>query len=232
MKKAKDGGGGNVTEIDLGEKVSESIRQEVADQVRMAGGEKRGNVTQPRPVSRLSRFSGGYRPGMYGGYRPSWADRSSLSGGGWKLGEFLKLPEQIKSAGKDLLVGGLVGTVANRVVAWVAPGLVKTDSKLATEAIGFAVGIVPYLVKQNVTTLGVALPGFFFLAGSLAEYAIGKTNLLGAKPALSGPAQMSQQAADPVIAARQKIAEVQNRIAQARKQAFSGVPRIQAQRVA
>lgn len=105
MKK-KDGGGGNVTEIDLGEKVSESIRQEVADQVRMAGGEKRGNVTSPRPVSRLSRFSGGYRPGMYGGYRPSWADRSSLSGGGWKLGEFLKLPEPIKSAGKDLLVGG------------------------------------------------------------------------------------------------------------------------------
>lgn len=231
MKKANGGGGGNVTEIDLGEKVTESIRQEVADQVRMAGHSK-GNVTSTRPVSRFSRFSGGYRPGMYGGYRPSWADRSSLSGGAWKLGEFLKLPDQIKAVGKDLLVGGLVGTVANRVVAWVAPNLVKTDSKLATEAIAFAVGIVPYLVKQNVTTLGVALPGFFFLAGALTEYAIGKTNLLGAKPALSGPTQMGAQAADPVLAARQKIAEVQNRIAQARKQAYSNIPRIQAQRVA
>jgi len=234
MKKKVEGGGGpNVTEIDLGEKIDETIREAV-EVSRMAGPSSaaRGNVTP----SGASRFAGGYRPGMYGGYRPSWSrfGGAGLGAGNWKLGEFLKLPESMKSTAKDLLVGGLVGTVANRVVTWVAPGLVKTDSKLATEAIGFAVGIVPYLVKQNPTTVGIALPGLFFLAGSLTEYAIGKTNLLGAKPSLSGsqPAMGSQQTQDPVLAARRKLAEVHNRIAAARQQAQASVPRVQAQRVA
>ncbi len=222
-----DGGGVNVTEIDLGEKVSETVREEVASQIRMAG-KGRGNVTSPHAASRFSRFSGGYPPGMYGGYRPSWA--TGLSG--WKLGDFLKLPADVKPVAKNLLVGGLVGTVANRVVVWVAPGIVKTDSKLATEAIGFAVGIVPYLVKQNTTTVGVALPGLFFLAGALAEYAIGKTNLLGAKPALSGPQLAAGAQGDPVLAARRKLQEVQARIAQARAQAQGQIPRVAAQRVA
>lgn len=230
-KKLQGNGGVNVTEIDLGEKVSETIRTEVSEQIRMAGSEKRGaNVTGS---SRVTRFSGGYRPGMYGGYRPSWANRfsSGLGSGSWKLGEILKMPESLRIAGKDLLVGGLVGTVANRVVTWVVPGLVKTTSRLATEAIGFAVGIIPYLVKQNAMTVGIALPGLFFLAGSLTDWAIGKTNLLGAKPALSG-AQPTLAGGDAVLAARQKLAEVQARIAQARQRAQYNVPRVAAQRVA
>jgi len=76
----------------------------------MAGNDKaRGaNVTSG---SRSSRFSGGYRPGMYGGYRPSWANRfsSGLGSGNWKLGDMLKLPQSLRETGKDLLVGGLVG---------------------------------------------------------------------------------------------------------------------------
>jgi hypothetical protein len=232
MKKKLQGDGDvNVTEIDLGEKIDETIRTEVADQIRMAGSEKRGaNVTGS---SRVTRFSGGYRPGMYGGYRPSWANRfsSGMGAGNWKLGEMLKLPESLRTSGKDLLVGGLVGTVANRIVCWVVPGLVKTQSKLAVEAIGFAAGLIPYLVKQNAMTVGVALPGLFFLAGALTEWGIGKTNLLGAKPALSG-SQSALAGGDAVLAARQKLAEVQARIAQARQQAQYNVPRVAAQRVA
>jgi hypothetical protein len=228
--KLQGSGGANVAEAELG-KVSETIRTEVAEQIRMAGNSKAkgANVTG---ASRLSRFSGGYRPGMYGGYRPSWANRfsSGLGSGNWKLGEILKLPANMRETGKDLLVGGLVGTVANRVVTWVVPGLVKTQSKLATEAIGFAVGLVPYLVKQNAMTVGVALPGLFFLAGALTEWGIGKTNLLGAKPALSGSQPANLGGSDAVLAARRKLAEVQARIAQARQQA--GVPRVVAQRVA
>lgn len=220
--------GVNVTE-DGGD--SAAIRTQIAEQIRMAGNDKaRGaNVTGG---SKLARVSGGYRPGMYGGYRPSWANRfsSGLGSGNWKLGEILKLPANMRETGKDLLVGGLVGTVANRVVTWVVPGLVKTQSKLATEAIGFAVGLVPYLVKQNAMTVGVALPGLFFLAGSLTEWAIGKTNLLGAKPALSGAAPANLAGGDAVLAARRKLAEVQARIAQARQAAT--VPRVAAQRVA
>lgn len=234
MKNKLQGDGGvNVTE-DRVEQSTAQIRSEVAEQIRMAGNDKaRGaNVTS---ASRSSRFSGGYRPGMYGGYRPSWANRfsSGLGAGSWKLGDMLKLPESLKVTGKDLLVGGLVGTVANRVVTWVVPGLVKTQSKLATEAIGFAVGLIPYLVKQNAMTVGVALPGLFFLAGSLTEWAIGKTNLLGAKPALSGgvPA-LAGGNTDAVLAARRKLAEVQARIAEARRGAGANVPRVVAQRVA
>ena len=227
QNKKLQGAGANVADLDLGKAATEKIRTEVADQIRMAGNDKaRGaNVTGG---SRLSRFSGGYRPGMYGGYRPSWANRfASGLGGDWKLGAMLRLPENMK--GRDLLVGGVVGTVANRVVTWVVPGLVKTQSKLATEAIGFAVGLIPYLVKQNAMTVGVALPGLFFLAGSLTEWAIGKTNLLGAKPALAGGAPaLAGGNTDAVLAARRKLAEVQARIAEARR----GVPRVVAQRVA
>lgn len=223
-------GGENVTE-DRTAPVSAQVRMEVAEQIRMAGNDKaRGaNVTTG---SKGSRFSGGYRPGMYGGYRPSWANRfsSGLGSGDWKLGAILRLPDSLKTTGKDLLVGGLVGTVANRVVAWVAPGLLKTQSKLATEAIGFAVGLIPYLVKQNAMTVGVALPGLFFLAGALTEWGIGKTNLLGAKPALAGATPALAGNGDAVLAARRKLAEVQARIAAARQSA--GVPRVVAQRVA
>lgn len=223
-------GGENVTE-DRTAPVTAQVRMEVAEQIRMAGNDKaRGaNVTS---ASKGSRFSGGYRPGMYGGYRPSWANRfsSGLGSSDWKLGAILKLPDSLKTTGKDLLVGGLVGTVANRVVAWVAPGLLKTQSKLATEAIGFAVGLIPYLVKQNAMTVGVALPGLFFLAGALTEWGIGKTNLLGAKPVLAGATPALAGNGDAVLAARRKLAEVQARIAEARRS--TGVPRVVAQRVA
>lgn len=224
-------GDANVTE-DRVAPVSAAIRTEVAEQIRMAGNDKaRGaNVTSS---SKSSRFSGGYRPGMYGGYKPSWANRfsSGLGSGDWKLGAILKLPDSLKTTGKDLLVGGLVGTVANRVVAWVAPGLLKTQSKLATEAVGFAVGLIPYLVKQNAMTVGVALPGLFFLAAAVTEWGIGKSNLLGAKPALAGVTPALAGNGDAVLAARRKLAEVQARIAEARRNT-QNVPRVVAQRVA
>ena len=224
-------GGENVTE-DRTAPVSAQVRMEVAEQIRMAGNDKARGANVTSASSKGSRFSGGYRPGMYGGYRPSWANRfsSGLGSGDWKLGAILKLPDSLKTTGKDLLVGGLVGTVANRVVTWVAPGLLKTQSKLATEAIGFAVGLIPYLVKQNAMTVGVALPGLFFLAGALTEWGIGKTNLLGAKPALAGATPALAGNGDAVLAARRKLAEVQARIAEARRSA--GVPRVVAQRVA
>lgn len=220
--------GVNVVAADLGD--AEAVRTD-ADRIQMAGPGRPAARGANVPSS-LSRFSGGYRPGMYGGYRPSWAGRfqSGLAGAD-KLGAFLKLPSSLQSSGKDLLTGAIVGTAANRVVTWVVPGLVRTQSKLATEAIGFAVGLVPYLVRQNAMTFGVALPGLVFLTGALTEWAIGRTNLLGAKPALSGagaPAALAGQ--DAVLAARRKLAEVQNRIAAARQNA--GIPRVAAQRVA
>ncbi len=209
MKKSQksDGAEGNVTTIDFGEKFDGLIRDEA---LRLAGKPGKGASKGTR--------SGGYRPGMYGGHRPGMSGYrpwhpSRMSGG--KLGALMRLPAGIRETSKDLFTGGLIGTAGNRVLAWVAPGILKTNSKLAVEAVAFGVTLIPYVVKQNVTTFGIALPGFFFFIGALADSAISATDLLGPKPALGGP-QRTQRSQQPhetaVLAARRKIQEAQNRM--------------------
>ncbi len=208
MKKSQksDSAEGNVTHIDLGEKFDSMLRDEA---LKLAG---------TKGKSAKGARSGGYRPGMYGGYRPGMSGYrpwhpSRMSGG--KLGALMRLPGGIRETSKDLFTGGLIGTAGNRVLAWVAPGILKTNSKLAVEAVAFGVTLVPYVVKQNVTTFGIALPGFFFFLGALADSAIGATDLLGAPPVLSGP-QRTQRSPQPhetaVLAARRKLAEAQQRM--------------------
>ena len=211
MKKSqkRDAAEGNVTTIDFGEKFDSLVR----DQALKLAGHGKGRSGSGKPA----RSSSGYRPGMYGGYRPGMGSYrpwhpSRMSGG--KLGALLKLPEGIREKGQELFTGGLIGTAGNRILAWVAPGILKTNSKLAVEAVSFGVTLIPYVVKQNATTFGIALPGFFFFLGALADSAIGATDLLGAKPALTGPqrqrpAHSHQEAA---LAARRKLAEAQARM--------------------
>jgi hypothetical protein len=218
MKKSQksDAAEANVTQIDLGEKMDQVIRDEAS---KLAG---RG----PGGESRTSRFSGGYRPGMYGGYRPWYAGRAQGAGlGDWKLGSLMRLPDAIRSQGKELFTGALIGVAGNRVVAWVAPAIIKSSSKLATEAVAFGVTLLPYVFKQNVTTFGIALPGLFALLSTLTEEVIGYTKLLGPKPSLSGgqAPQMQQGAhADAVLAARRKLAEAQVRMQQRPSPAVRG----------
>jgi hypothetical protein len=229
MRKSQNaslGGDGNVTTIDLGETIDRAVRTEAA---RLAGPSKSKDKEVP---SRFSRYTGGYRPGMFGGSgsRPSWYGSSYRPGmsGPWKLGDMLKLPKQLEA--KDALTGVVLGTVGNRVLSWVVPGIVKTESKIATEAIAFGVGLVPYLAKPNAMTVGIAIPGLVYLAGALTEYAIEKTQLLGAKPVLAGRIAGSPDAA---TAARRKLQEVQARINAGRH--HGGSPRVvarPAQRVA
>ncbi len=218
MKKSQqsDAAAGNVTTLDFGEKFDAVIRDEA---MKLAGRKSDGGSGSPsRPTP--SRFTpGSYRPGMYGGHRPGMGSykpwyASRMGAGDWKLGAMMRLPEGIKSASKELFTGGLIGTAGNRVLAWVAPGILKTQSKLAVEAVAFGVTLIPYVVKQNVTTFGIALPGFFFFLGALADSAIGATNLLGAKPNLSAPqGQRSQHThQEAVLAARRKLAEAQGRM--------------------
>lgn len=225
MKKPQKGDmpaeSGNVTTIDLGEKIDQVIRDEAT---KLAG----------RPEARgVSRFAGGYRPGMYGGYRPWYASR--LQGqGDWKLGTLMRLPDGIREKSKDLFAGGMIGTVGNRVIAWVAPDVLKTTNQLAVEGVAFGVTLLPYVFKQNVTTFGIALPGFFFFLGALTESLIGATKLLGPKTVLSGrPAPQAQGAhADAVMAARRKLAEAQARMQQQRQMAGSRPAAVARPRVA
>lgn len=219
----------NVTEIDLGEKIDQAIQSEA---VRMAGakGKSQGKGASPSKSSRPGAGAGApYRPGMYGGFRPSWAGRPGSQMGDSSLGAFLKMPAGLKDSVKPLLTGGLVGTAGNRVIAYVVPGLIKTDSAIATDTIAFGIGLMPFLFKKNAFTVGLALPGLFFLAGSLAMYALEKTQVLGQRPSVSGirGAQPTQALSD----ARSKLAEARNRMQAARNQgAQVRVPRVVAQR--
>ena len=207
-KVAKSGSadGANVTTLDFGEKFDELIQGEA---VRLAGRGPGKSVKSNRQ---------GYRPGMYGGkrpsmgaYRPWYASRGQGSGG--TLGNMLKLPAGIASQSKELFTGGLIGVVGNRTLAWVAPGVLKTSNKIAVEGVAFGVTLIPYLVKQNVTTFGIALPGLFAFLGALTEYAISSTGLLGAQPNLSGSQRSQRGHNDAVLAARRKLAEAQARMA-------------------
>lgn len=203
----------NVAIVDFGEKLDEIVRDAARKEVAKMEGSKKSSA---------SSSTSGYRPGMYPMYRPVLGAKE------WKLGAFLKMPEDVKRVGKGILTGGTLGAIGNRVIAWVAPGIVKTQSKLVTEAIAFGVGIIPYLAKPNSTTVGIALPGLFFLVGALTEYGLGATNLLGAKPVLaglSGAQSGGHSPQDAAVAARRKLAEVQVRMQQARAQA----PRVIAQ---
>ncbi len=219
---------GNVTTIDLGEKFDSVIRDEA---LKLAGAKGKGGSK--------TAGSKGYRPGMYGGYRPGMAGYkpwhpSRMSGG--KLGALMRLPGGIRETSKDLFTGGLIGTVGNRTIAWVAPGILRTNSALAVDGVAFGVTLLPYIFKQNVTTFGIALPGFFFFLGSVADYAIGATGLLGSKPSLSGPQPRQQQRQpshrDAVLAARRKLAEAQQRMQRPVQMQQPAAPRVVAQRVA
>lgn len=217
MKKSQqsDSAEGNVTVLDFGEKFDSVVRDEA---LKLAGRKSGGSGTQ---AARTSRFTPGtYRPGMYGGHRPGMGSYkpwyANRMAGDWKLGSLMRLPDGVREKSKELFTGGLIGTAGNRVLAWVAPGILKTQSKLAVEAVAFGVTLIPYVVKQNVTTFGIALPGFFFFLGALADSAIGATNLLGPKPNLSGSGAMGQRTQhshqDAVLAARRKLAEAQGRM--------------------
>lgn len=193
MAKGKNAGrkaDGNIT-IDLGEEIGKTLRSSG-----MAGSEKRSSLS--RPGYRAGALGAKYRPAMFG-YRP-------LFGGSGFGRSFLgaKMPVSVNT--QDTLTGGLLGTVGNRLVVRFVPGIIGTNSRLAVEAVAFGVGLVPFLVRPNSTTVGVALPGLVFLAGSLADYLLDQ--VAGPGPALQG----SRGSASAAAAARQRLAELHQRI--------------------
>lgn len=203
MAKAKTAGhkpaNGNIT-VDLGEAIEKRLRG-----TGMSGSKK---------------GSKGYRPGKFGSYRPAFA--SGKLSGRWELGAKIGLPATLNA--KDAVTGALVGTVGNRVLRMVTPKVTKLTNPIAVDAINFGVGIVPFLAKPNSMTVGIAIPGLVYLAGSLADYAIDKTALLGERPPLKMGSR--QGALDAAMAARQRLADIQARIGQQTRAAQ--YPRVQA----
>jgi hypothetical protein len=235
MKKPSKGAGrkdGNVI-VDLGEEIDKKIssaavaaaRSERAEMGR-PGGYRPGMFGGYRPGGyrpggyRPGMFGGrSSRPGMFGGYRPWYADREG-SGGTMGMKNFMK--EEVTPIS---MLGGLaLGVIGNRALLRVTPDIIGTTMEVAHTGIAFVVGLIPALVKPNAITVGVALPGAVYFAGSLVDWAMNKIGIQ--KKVLSGSAEAPQQrgGADAALAARQRLADLQQRIQPAQQQ-YSGNPR-------
>ena len=190
-------GSGNVT-IDLGEKIEAKLRQ-----TSMAGAKPSSSKLANRPGSYRP---GGYRPGMFGGYRPWYASRWNM-GEGKTIADRLGFPRETRVSG--VLTGTLVGIGVNRALVRLSPMLIKNDSKLLHEGIAFVAGLVPFLVKrQSAMALGVAVPGFIYLGGTLVDALFDYIGWVS--PALQG-AQRPTQRYDAAMASRQKLAALAQR---------------------
>lgn len=213
---------GNVI-VDLGEEIDKKIVSTVGAAMKgtertemgRPGGHRPGMFGGYRPGGYRP---GGYRPGMFGGYRPWYADRESRGG---SLGMAF-LNESVKPS--HMLGGLALGVIGNRALVRVTPDIIGTTMEIAHTGIAFVVGLIPAIVKPNSITIGVALPGAVYFAGSLVDWAFNKIGIK--KPALSGgpEAQVQQRGgADSALAARQKLADLQQRIQPAAS--VSGNPR-------
>lgn len=211
---------GNVI-VDLGEEIDKKIVSAVGaakrsvERTEMGRGGRPGMFGGYRP--------GGYRPGMFGGYRPWYADRESRGSGGVLGMAFLNEP--VKPV--HMLGGLALGVIGNRALMRVTPDIIGTSMEIAHTGIAFVVGLIPALVKPNNVTVGVALPGAVYFAGSLVDWAMNKVGIK--KPALSGtetsqPAQQQRGTPDAALVARQKLSDLQQRIQPAQQQ-YSGNPR-------
>jgi hypothetical protein len=220
---------GNVI-VDLGEELDKKIRYAVGDARRDVEKTEIGRPGGYRPGMFGGYRSGGYRPGgyrpgMFGGYRPWYADRESRGGGGTLGMAFLNEPVKPVS-----MLGGLaLGVIGNRSLMRVTPDIIGTSMPLAHTGIAFVVGLIPALVKPNNITIGVAIPGAVYFAGSLVDWAFNKAGikqplagLAGGEASQAHPQQ--RQGADAALAARQKLADLQNRIQPAAQQ-LAGNPR-------
>lgn len=221
-QKGQPSDGPNVTTFDLGEKIDGAIEAKARELVA-----SRGLGAPASKPSKFSRFAGGYKPGMYGGYRPWYAQKAGMSGD-WKLGAMLGMSPEMKKVGSGLLTGTLIASAGNRVIVWGVATAAGIKNKLLGEAIGFGFGLLPLLGWRTPATFGIALPGTVQLVGALTEELLNATVL--PNPGLSGGIQRPQQqmgSQNAAVAARKKLAEVQQRILAARQSA-ARMPRVMA----
>lgn len=218
----------NVT-IDLGETIEKKLRAaglrtEVGRPASKTGNVKGGPVKGGQPGT-----FGGYRPGMFGGYRP-WYQRFGRPGLGAEATErkFTLIPAAIAQVKTTELLTGLgLGIVGNRALIRLTPALWDNDSKLLHEGLAFVAGLVPMLFKRNATTVGVAVPGAVYLGGTLVDKLFDAVGLPAAKQlrGIQAPARP-----DAALAARQKLAAIQNRINLAGQQGQQARPQAAPQR--
>lgn len=222
MKSKKKSAGkandGNVT-VDLGEKHHQKIERMIESKLATAG------MAGARPGSGLpSRFgksgvSG--RPGMFGGgYKPWYSrfgkpwlgqDAASITAFAAPRRSINVIPIEIQTVKTaDVLTGGALGLLGNRAMIRLVPKLWTgaATNPLLNEGIAALAGFIPMMFKRSAMTVGVALPGTVYFVGTLVDMLYNAVGL-PAKPAnMSG----AQAPADPNQGARQRLAQIQQRI--------------------
>lgn len=242
---------GNVT-VDLGEKHSKKIERMISEKFAKAGlaGANRTEMGRPgasKLGSRPGLLGGGYRPWYSRFGRPSGAPAlgsrfgrpgSSLGRRPW-LGQegaiawapgagAFQLPMSLRQVATGNLLTGLgLGLLGNRALVRLTPQLWPNPNKLMHEGIAFAAGLIPMLFQRNAATLGVALPGAVYFLGTAVDKLF---TWIGIPQATLAGAQNDNSAgANAALAARQKLAAIQNRIQSPAVQPNRGVPRVVAQ---
>jgi hypothetical protein len=211
MKKSTKGAGpkesGNIT-VDLGEAIDKRLRSAIGEArkepAKMAGGYRPGMFNGYRPGAGRPGFG---RPALGGGFRPWYQGRESRFG---SLG-LGKLGIQSETKTWDLLTGMGIGVVGNRALLRVSPNLIQMKNPLLHNAIAFVVGVIPALVKQNSITLGVAVPGAVYLAGSMVDWALSAIGI--AQPSLGSSQGATRHGVDAALAARERLAQIQRSVA-------------------
>jgi hypothetical protein len=220
MKSKKKSAGkandGNVT-VDLGEKHHQKIERMIESKLATAGM----SGAQSGLASRFGSKAGvSGRPGMFGGgYKPWYSrfgkpwlgqDAAAITSYSMPGRRFNIIPMEIQTVKTaDVVTGMALGLLGNRALVRLTPKLwaVAQTNAMVNEGIAFVAGMLPMLFKRNAMTVGVALPGAVYFAGTLVDMlytAVG----MPAKPAnMSGA-----QAADPNQGARQRLAQIQQRI--------------------
>lgn len=209
----------NVTVIDVGEKVDAAIRSEAA---KLAGKSRPGR-SAPGRTGGFSRFAGSYRPGMYGGMRP-WYNREGSPSLGGGLGKLLKLPPGMDRVFPGLTTGVLLGSAGNRLVVWAGANVFGITNRLLAEALGFGVGIIPLFATRAPAAIGIAIPGVVQLASAITEVGLEAMNFT--RPAALRGSALHGAQQNPTARAREKLAQVQARIQQARQSGYPTTPRV------
>lgn len=213
---------GNVT-IDLGETIEKKLRAAT-----MASGASAG---KPGLRGYRAGILSGHRSGTVGNYRP-WYSRV---GRPW-LGQnsYSLIPAAIANVKTTEVLTGLgLGIVGNRAVARLTPMLWPGQSPLLHEGIAFVAGLLPVLIQKNATTVGVAIPGGVMLGASLVDALFNWAfpASVGVPGAVVPPPAGGMQG-NSAMAARQKLASIQARMAQQApvQQQQQPLPRVVAQR--
>lgn len=222
MKSKKKSAGkandGNVT-VDLGEKHHQKIERMIESKLATAG-------MAGAPSGLASRFGSkagvSGRPGMFGGgYKPWYSrfgkpwlgqDASSITAFSMPGRRFNIIPMEIQTVKTaDVLTGAALGLLGNRALVRLVPKLWVSASSnaLLNEGVAFAAGLLPMLFKRNAMTVGVALPGAVYFAGTLVDMLYDAVKM-PAKPAnMSGS---NGAPVDPNSGARARLAQIQQRI--------------------